>query len=117
MQSTMCEKDPIRHEHLNQGKEIQQQDLKSLQQKDMMLKVNQMSEMTFVDKMGDLITYNTTDLNIMNAQTATHKAGLFADNVWFWWSSLFCLLAAVMSNAIHEVKEINTTFLITDHLI
>ena len=81
MQSTMCEKDPIRHEHLNQGKEIQQQDLKSLQQKDMMLKVNQMSEMTFVDKMGDLITYNTTDLNIMNAQTATHKAGLFADNV------------------------------------
>ena len=56
-----CEKDKTRHEHLNQGKKIQQHDPKSFQQKDMTLKVNQKSEMTFVDKMGDLITYNTTD--------------------------------------------------------
>ena len=67
----------MRSEHaLNQGIEIQQYDLKSLQQKDMTRKVNQMSEMTFFDKMGDLMTYNTTGQSIMNAQTAVRKASL-----------------------------------------
>ena len=78
-----CEKDLIRHEYLTKGKEASQDNLKSLQQNEKRLKVNQMSEVTFADKMVALMTDNTTDKNIMNAKTAACKAGLSAGIICF----------------------------------